>query len=68
MALRTLLAARHCGIKLIHMSCFANNSRAQQLARKFDAEMTFDFGSVVGEVEVDTPLPKPHTHAAGIDG
>jgi hypothetical protein len=29
----------------------------QQLARKFDAELTFDFGSVIGEVE--TPFPTP---------
>jgi hypothetical protein len=29
----------------------------QQLARKFDAELTFDFGSVVGEVESPHPTP-----------
>src|SRR6201994_3243792 len=47
---RTLLAARNRGIRLLHMSCLANNQRMQQLARKFDAELSFDFGSVVGEV------------------
>jgi len=54
---RTLLAARNRGIKQMHMSCLAHNRRMQQLARKFDAELSFDFGSVVGEVE--TPFPTP---------
>src|SRR5438445_13162413 len=47
---RTLLAARNRGIKFLHMACLADNERMQQLARKFDAELTFDFGSVIGEV------------------
>ncbi len=54
---RTLLAARNRGIKLLHMACLADNRRMQQLARKFDAELTFDFGSVVGEVEAPHPTP-----------
>jgi len=54
---RTLLAARNRGIKLLHMSCLARNQRMQQLARKFDAELSFDFGSVVGEVEAPHPTP-----------
>jgi GNAT superfamily N-acetyltransferase len=54
---RTLLAARNRGIKLLHMSCLAHNQRMQQLARKFDAELTFDFGSVVGEVVAPHPTP-----------
>ncbi len=29
----------------------------QQLARKFDAELSFDFGGVVGEVEAAHPTP-----------
>jgi GNAT superfamily N-acetyltransferase len=54
---RTLLTARNRGIKLLHMACLAENRRMQQLARKFDAELTFDFGSVVGEVEAARPTP-----------
>ena len=54
---RTLLAARNRGIKLLHMSCLAHNQRMQQLARKFDAELSFDFGSVIGEVETPHPTP-----------
>src|SRR5262249_46783078 len=54
---RTLLIARNRGIKLLHMSCLAHNERMQQLALKFDAELTFDFGSVIGEVEAPRPTP-----------
>ena len=54
---RTLLAARNRGIKLLHMACLANNQRMIDLARKFDAELKFDFGSVVGEVEAPHPTP-----------
>jgi GNAT superfamily N-acetyltransferase len=48
---RTLLSARNRGITSLHMHCLAENQRMQQLARKFDAELSFDFGSVVGEVD-----------------
>ena len=54
---RTLLAARNRQIKLLHMTCLAENRRMQQLALKFDAELSFDFGSVVGEVEAPHPTP-----------
>ncbi|HSP50657.1 MAG TPA: GNAT family N-acetyltransferase [Pseudolabrys sp.] len=48
---RTLLSARNRGIKSLRMDCLAENLRMQQLARKFDAEFSFDFGSVTGEVD-----------------
>jgi GNAT superfamily N-acetyltransferase len=48
---RTLLSARNRGIASLHMHCLAENRRMQQLARKFDADLKFDFGSVVGAVE-----------------
>jgi GNAT superfamily N-acetyltransferase len=54
---RTLLAARNRGYGLLHMACLAENRRMQQLARKFDAELSFDFGNVVGEVESSRPTP-----------
>jgi GNAT superfamily N-acetyltransferase len=54
---RTLLAARNRGIKLLHMACLANNRRMIDLARKFEADLKFDFGSVVGEVEAPHPTP-----------
>jgi GNAT superfamily N-acetyltransferase len=54
---RTLLAARNRGLKFLHMTCLADNKRMQQLARKYDAELSFDFGSVVGEVAAPRPTP-----------
>ena len=54
---RTLLTARNRGFRLLHMACLAENHRMQQLARKFDAELSFDFGGVVGEVESSRPTP-----------
>ncbi len=54
---RTLLAARNRGVRLLHMACLAENRRMQQLARKFDAELSFNFESVVGEVESSRPTP-----------
>jgi GNAT superfamily N-acetyltransferase len=54
---RTLLTARNRGIKHLHMACLAENKRMQQLARKFDAELSFDFGSVIGAVENPRPTP-----------
>lgn len=54
---RTLLAARNRGIKSLHMLCLADNRRMQQLARKFEADLAFDFGSVVGEVDPPRSTP-----------
>ena len=65
---RTLLAARNRGIKSLHMDCLADNQRMQQLARKFDAELTFDFGSVVGEVDPPRSTPLSLMREAMADG
>jgi GNAT superfamily N-acetyltransferase len=54
---RTLLAARNRGVKFLHLACLADNRRMQQLARKYDAELTFDFSNVVGEVATPRPTP-----------
>jgi GNAT superfamily N-acetyltransferase len=54
---RTLLTARNRGIRKLHMACLANNRRMQDLARKFSAELSFDFGSVAGEVAAPGPTP-----------
>lgn len=56
---RTLLSARNRRIKLLYMACLAENKIMQQLARKFDAELKFDFGSV--EAEMRTPHPSPQS-------
>ncbi len=54
---RTLLAARNRGLRYLNMTCLADNRRMQQLAKKFAAELTFDFGSITGEVTAPAPTP-----------
>ncbi len=54
---RTILTARNRAVAHLHMACLSDNRRMQQLARKFDAELSFDFGGVVGEVEAPHPTP-----------
>ena len=65
---RTLLSARNRGITSLHMLCLAENQRMQQLARKFDAELSFDFGSVVGEVDPPRSTPLSLLREAMADG
>ena len=54
---RVLLVARNRKIEHLHMLCLAENRRMQQLARKFDAELSFQSGSVVGEMKAPRPTP-----------
>ena len=54
---RTLLAARNHGIRTIYMSCLANNRRMQRVARKYQAELRFGAGEVIGEVANTGPTP-----------
>jgi GNAT superfamily N-acetyltransferase len=65
---RTLLAARNRGIRQVHMACLADNARMQQLARKFAAQLSFDFGNVVGEVAAPHPTPMSLLHELVADG
>jgi hypothetical protein len=51
------LAARNRGVKLVQVCCLMENQRMQQLARKFEAELIFDFGTVIGTMENPYPTP-----------
>ena len=52
------------------MLCLVDNQRMQQLARKFGADLKFDFGSVIGEVDPPryTPLSLIREVAADVHG
>jgi GNAT superfamily N-acetyltransferase len=52
---RVLLAACNRQVERLHMLCLAENRHMQQLARKFDAELSFQSGSVVGEMKAPHP-------------
>src|SRR5947208_10143028 len=54
---RVLLVAGNREIKRLHMICLAENRRVQQLARKFDAELAFQSGSVVADLIAPRPTP-----------
>jgi len=54
---QTGLAARNRGIRFLHMMCLSANRRMQQLARKFEADLSFDFGNAIGEMSAPAPTP-----------
>ena len=47
---RVIQAARNRGVQLIYMSCLADNSRMQKIAKKYDAALKFEYGEVIGEI------------------
>ncbi|MEM8743526.1 MAG: GNAT family N-acetyltransferase [Pseudomonadota bacterium] len=47
---RVIRAARNRSIHRIYMNCLAENRRMQAIAKKYDAELEFDQGDVVGRV------------------
>ena len=65
---RCRLAARNRGIKLLEVCCLAENQRMQQLARKFEAELTFDFGTVIGKMQNPHPTPLSLMQEMVVDG
>jgi GNAT superfamily N-acetyltransferase len=52
---RSLLAARNRGAKLLQVCCLVDNYRMQHLARKFEARLIFDCGTVIGTMENPQP-------------
>jgi GNAT superfamily N-acetyltransferase len=65
---RTLLAARNRGIKHLQVCCLMDNQRMQHLARKFEAEISFDFGTVIGTMENPHPTPLSLMQEMAVDG
>jgi hypothetical protein len=67
-AVRVLLAARNRQVERLHMLCLGENRRMQQLARKFGAELSFQSGSVVGEMKAPHPTPMSVMRELAADG
>ena len=65
---RSLLTARNRGVKLVQVCCLMENQRMQQLARKFEAELTFDFGTVIGTMESAQHTPLSLMREMVVDG
>jgi GNAT superfamily N-acetyltransferase len=65
---RVLLAARNRQVERLHMLCLAENRRMQQLARKFGAALSFEAGSVMGEMKAPHPTPMSVMRELVVDG
>jgi GNAT superfamily N-acetyltransferase len=65
---RVLLAARNRQVERLHMLCLAENRRMQQLARKFDAALSFEAASVMGEMKAPEPTPMSVMRELVVDG
>jgi GNAT superfamily N-acetyltransferase len=65
---RVLLAARNRQVERLHMLCLAENRRVQQLARKFGAQLSFEAGSVMGEMKAPDPTPMSVMRELVVDG
>ena len=52
---RIVRAARNRGIRRLYMSCLAENSKMQAIAKKHEAELRFEYGEVICEILPDTP-------------
>ena len=59
---RIIRSARNRGVGHLYVSCLAENRKMQRIAKKFDAELKFEHGEVLGEI-----LPE-HRSAASIIG
>jgi len=47
---RVIRSARNRGVKLLFMSCLAENARMQAIAKRHEAELRFEYGEVIGEI------------------
>ena len=47
---RVIRAARNRGVQRLYMSCLAENSKMQAIARKYEADLRFEYGEVIGEI------------------
>ena len=65
---RIVLAARNRGIERLYMNCLSENRKMQRIARKYDAELHFDHGEVVGQVKTTGPTPVSLWREAMDDG
>jgi RimJ/RimL family protein N-acetyltransferase len=52
---RVIRSARNRGIDRLYMSCLAENSKMQAIARKHEADLKFEYGEVIGEILPATP-------------
>jgi RimJ/RimL family protein N-acetyltransferase len=47
---RVIRSARNRNVQRLYMSCMPSNSKMQAVARKYEADLKFEYGEVVGEI------------------
>jgi GNAT superfamily N-acetyltransferase len=52
---RVIRSARNRGVHHLFMSCLAENGKMQSIARKYEAELRFEYGEVIGEIVPQEP-------------
>jgi len=51
---RVIRAARNRGIQHLCICCLAENGKMRTIARKYEAELRFEYGEVIGEIVPDS--------------
>lgn len=52
---RVICSARNRGVRSLHLTCLAENIGMQAIARKYAADLRFEYGEVVGEIVPEGP-------------
>ena len=65
---KIMLTARNRGIHRLYMNCLLENRKMQRIARKYEAELHFDHGEVVGQLRTPGPTPASLWSEAVDDG
>lgn len=52
---KVIRSARNRGVQLIFMSCLAENTKMQAIARKHEADLKLEYGEVIGEIVPQDP-------------
>jgi len=47
---RIIRSARNRGVEHLVVSCLSENQKMQRIAKKYDAELRFEYGSVIGKI------------------
>ena len=50
---RVIRAARNRGVQHLCVSCLAENGKMRAIARKYEADLRFEYGEVIGEIMPD---------------
>ncbi|WP_245296882.1 MULTISPECIES: GNAT family N-acetyltransferase [Rhodomicrobium] len=54
---KIILAARNRGVDRLYMNCLSENRKMQRIAKKYEADLFFDHGEVVGQLKPSVPTP-----------